>query len=55
MLKTKYFCSAMYITDHGMYFLTKYCVDLDQPVKCPMTFYLFARDLALLIIDCIYY
>lgn len=49
MLKTKYFCSAMYINDRGMYFLTKYCMDLDQPMKCPMTFYLYARNLASLI------
>lgn len=36
MLKTKQFWTAMYSNDHGMYFLAKYSVDLDQLVKCPM-------------------
>lgn len=40
----------MYSNDHGMYFLAKYSVDLDQPVKCPMTFALYARNVASLII-----
>jgi hypothetical protein len=50
MLKIKYIWGAMYSNDHNIYFLAKYSVDLDQPVKCLMTFAVYAKNGALLII-----